>query len=146
LIEAANPPISLNGKRIPYSAKNQVNVSAEVRAPVSALKGEVIFGIDDTYRSRIFFDNANSAPLYMQDASEWKGILNLHVDLAPDTAVWRASLWAKNVADKRPVLHAADVTTLLENLDDLNNHPSGTIFLTKYYPERTLGVTFTRNF
>jgi hypothetical protein len=64
----------------------------------------------------------------------------------PDSGLWKASVWAKNFADKRPVLHAADITALLENLDDLNNHPSGTIFLTKYYPERTVGVAFTRDF
>jgi len=64
----------------------------------------------------------------------------------PDSGSWKASVWAKNLAEKRPVLHGADITALLENLDDLNNHPTGTIFLTKYYPERTIGVTFTRDF
>ena len=146
LIEAANPPISLNGKRIPYSAKNQVHVSAEARWPISALKGSFAFGVDETYRSKVYFDNANTAPRYLQDATEWKGILNLHLNFEPDGGLWKASVWAKNLADKRPVLHAADITALLENLDDLNNHPSGTIFLTKYYPERTVGVTFTRDF
>jgi iron complex outermembrane receptor protein len=146
LIEAANPPISLNGKRIPYSSKNQVHVSAEARWPISALKGSFAFGVDETYRSKVYFDNANTAPRYLQDATEWKGILNLHLNLVPDSGSWRASVWAKNLADKRPVLHAADITTLLENLNDLNNHPSGTIFLAKYYPERTVGVTFTRDF
>jgi outer membrane receptor protein involved in Fe transport len=128
LIEAAIPPVSLNGKRVPYAAKNQVHVSAEARWPISALKGSFVFGMDETYRSKVVFDNANTAPRYLQDATEWKGILNLHLNLVPDSRVWKASVWAKNLADKRPVLHAADVTALLENLDDLNNHPTGTIF------------------
>jgi outer membrane receptor protein involved in Fe transport len=123
-----------------------VHVSAEARWPISALKGSFAFGVDETYRSKVFFDNANTAPLYLQDATEWKGILNLHLNWAPVSGLWTASVWAKNFADKRPVLHAADITALLENLDDLNNHPSGTIFLAKYYPERTVGVTFTRDF
>ena len=82
----------------------------------------------------------------MQQASIWRSILNLRADWASTADVWRASVWVKNLTQERPVLHAADVTVLLESLNDFLNNPNGTIFLTKYYPERTVGVTVSRTF
>jgi iron complex outermembrane recepter protein len=146
LLDSLQPPQLLTGKRIPYAPKNQVHVSAVGRWPVSFARGTLEVVADETYRSRIFFDNANTAPTYLQDASVWKGILNLHVGFTDNDEKWKVFLWAKNATDRRPLLHAANVTVLLENLDDLANHPDGTIFLAKYYPERTLGVSITRTF
>jgi iron complex outermembrane receptor protein len=143
---SVQPPVLLTGNRVPYAPRNQVHLSAAGRWPLSAVHSILEVGADETYRSRIFFDNANTAPSYLQDASVWKGILNVHVNLSRDDSKWKVSLWAKNATDRRPVLHAANVTALLEDLNDLGNHPNGTIFLAKYYPERILGVTFTRQF
>jgi iron complex outermembrane receptor protein len=133
------------GMRIPYAPKQQVHASAEVHFPLSSMGGVIALGGDFTYHSRVFFDNANTAPLFLQQQSVWKGILDAYVNYTSPDQHWKLAVWAKNLTNAHPELHAADVTVLFENLSEFLGD-AGSIFLAKYYPERTVGVTLTRSF
>jgi iron complex outermembrane receptor protein len=133
------------GSRIPYAPQNQVHLSADVHFPLSDNAGSIAVGADYTYHSKVFFDNANTAPSFLQQRSVWNGIVNGHVEyLSPDQK-WRVSVWGKNITGREPTLHAADVTVLFENLNEFLGN-AGSLFLVKYYPVRTFGVTVTRTF
>ncbi|HLZ82955.1 MAG TPA: TonB-dependent receptor [Caulobacteraceae bacterium] len=139
------------GNTIPYSPRNQVHVSAEFHWPVTGLGGgHVGIGGDFTYHSQIFFTNANDTPLFIRQHTPWKGIVNLHANYETADGHWKLSVWAKNVTNERALLHGADVTsTLVDNADFTPSQtPGGNafIFLAKYYPERTIGVTIARGF
>ncbi len=133
------------GNRIPYSPRNQLHLTADLHFPAPQLGGKLEFGGDYTYHSRVFFDHANSAPDYLQHASAWRGIVNLYANYLTDDGAWKLQVWGKNVTDRRPVLHAADVGVLFQSLGELFSG-ADSLFLVKYYPARTVGVTLTRNF
>ena len=136
------------GNTTPYSPRNQVHASVDFHWPVSAFGGSrVTIGGDFTYHSQIYFTNANDTPLFIRNHTPWKGIVNLHATFETADERWRLSVWAKNVTNERPLLHGADVTsTLIGNPDSAFTPGVGFIFLAKYYPERTIGVTIARGF
>lgn len=143
------PSPSFTGNRIPYAPRNQVHVSAEVHFPVEALQGKIAFGGDFTYHSAIFFNNANDTlpnRAFAYNATVWRDIVNLHLEYTSDNGQWKLSVWGKNIANDRALLHGADVTAFLINPAVDNPTPDQAIFLAKFYPERTFGVTLTRGF
>jgi iron complex outermembrane receptor protein len=143
---------SNTGNTIPYSPRDQVHVSAEFHWPVKGLwGGHIGIGGDFTYHSQIYFTNANDTPLFIRQHTPWNNIVNLHANYETDGGRWKLSVWAKNVTNDRALLHGADVTTLLIDGTDFagplfNPTQTGYIFLAKYYPERTIGVTVARGF
>lgn len=138
-----SPGTGFTGNRIPYAPKTQVHASAEIHFPISG--GVVALGGDYTYHTKVFFDNGNSAPPFLQQKGVWDGIINAYVNYTLPNQRWKVAVWAKNLTNQQPVLHAADVTVLFENLDEFLNN-AGSVFLAKFYPQRTVGVTLTRNF
>ncbi|MEP6967615.1 MAG: TonB-dependent receptor [Pseudomonadota bacterium] len=138
-----SPGTGFTGARIPYAPKNQIHASAEIHFPISG--GVIALGGDYTYHTKVFFDNGNSAPQFLQQKSVWNGIINAYVNYTSPNQRWKLAVWAKNLTNEQPVLHAADVTVLFENLDEFLNN-AGSVFLAKFYPQRTVGVTLTRNF
>jgi iron complex outermembrane receptor protein len=133
------------GNRIPYAPKNQLHVSAELHFPLSADRGVVDLGVDETFHSRIFFDNGNSAPAFLQKDSKWNGLLNAHLTYSSPDGLWRISAWGKNLTNIHPIIHAADVGVLFENLAEFTGNAE-TVFLVKYVPLRVLGISLTRSF
>jgi iron complex outermembrane receptor protein len=148
----ANTNIGPGPARIPYAPRNQVHLTGDVHFHCPELEGVLAFGADYTYHSKVFFNNANSAPQFVQDRSVWNDIIKAHAEYTSDDSLWRVSLWGKNLANDRPLLHAADVTIFFQNFDPGSptftdeNSPPDFVFLAKYYPERTFGMTVTRNF
>ncbi|MFI4975248.1 MAG: TonB-dependent receptor [Caulobacterales bacterium] len=140
------PPPDIFGNWIPYAPKDQVHLSADIHHAVGSDRGMIDFGIDYTYHSKVFFDNANSAPPFLQQKSVWNGIVNAHLDYVSEDKKWKVSAWGKNITGAEPVLHAADVTVLFQDLNELFSGNPESVFLAKYYPTRTFGVTVTRNF
>jgi iron complex outermembrane receptor protein len=141
------------GNTIPYSPRDQVHASVEFHWPVSATLGGGHIGIggDFTYHSQIYFTNANDTPLFIRQHTPWNNIVNLHANFETEGGRWKVSVWAKNVTNERSLLHGADVTTLLIDGTDFAGplftpSQTGYIFLAKYYPERTIGVTIARSF
>ena len=84
---------------------------------------------------RIAFPNARSA---------WNGIFNAHIDYTTDDQAWRVSLWGKNLTDERAFLRASNVGVLFQTLPEFLN-PNDFLYLVKYYPERTFGISLTHS-
>jgi iron complex outermembrane receptor protein len=137
------------GNRIPYAPKDQVHLSADVHGELPGEAGRLAFGIDYTYHTKVFFDNANSPVPFLQQRSIWHNIVNAHLEYDSPDRKWKASLWGKNIFGEEPALHAADITVLLQDFFNEFLSPAGPsqhLFLVKYYPVRTFGVTVTRTF
>jgi iron complex outermembrane receptor protein len=133
------------GARIPYAPKDQVHASVDLHFPLPGDGGRISLAADYTYHSKVFFDNANTAPPFLQSRSIWRGVVNGHIEYDSPGDVWRLSVWGKNLTGTEPALHAADVTVLFEDLNEFLGN-AGSIFLAKYYPVRTFGVTLSRRF
>jgi iron complex outermembrane receptor protein len=131
--------------RVPYTPRHQVNVSGDVHFPVEALGGEISLAGDYTFHSKVLFDKSNIPPAYIENRSAWNGIVNAHADYTSDDALWRFSIWGKNLTDDRALLRASNVGVLFQNLAEFGN-ANDSLFLVKYYPERTFGVSLTRDF
>ena len=71
--------------------------------------------------------------------------MNLHLDYTSDDSAWRVSVWGKNITDDRALLRASNIGVLFQTLPEFLN-PNEFLYLVKYYPERTFGVSVTRNF
>jgi iron complex outermembrane recepter protein len=134
-----------SGARIPYAPKDQFHIAADVHHRLPGDAGRIDLSVDYTYHTKIFFDNGNSASPFLQSRSVWNGIVNGHIQYTSPDDKWRLSVWGKNITAAEPALHAADVTVLFENLNEFLSN-AGSIFLVKYYPVRTFGVTVTRKF
>jgi iron complex outermembrane receptor protein len=144
---ANGAPVPFFGDRIPYAPKDQVHLSADFHWPLPGQQGNISFGADYTYHTKVFFDNTNSAPDFLQRKSVWNSIVNAHLEYDSADNRWRVLLWGKNITATEPVLHAADVTVLFEDLNEfLAGPPPNALFLVKYYPVRTAGFTVTRRF
>ncbi|MHB8529612.1 MAG: hypothetical protein ACYC8V_08910, partial [Caulobacteraceae bacterium] len=133
------------GNTDPYSPRNQVHASAEVHWPVASLGGgTVAIGGDFTYHSKIFFTNANDTPSFFVNRTEWKDIINVHASFQTADGNWKLLFWGKNITNDHPLLHGADVTLFYQGPADTS--PPDYVFLAKYYPVRTFGVTLSHNF
>ncbi|HLI67201.1 MAG TPA: TonB-dependent receptor [Caulobacteraceae bacterium] len=140
-----SPNTGFTNNHIPYAPQNQVHLSADIHYPLPGNAGRLAIGADYTYHSKVFFDNGNTAPTFLQRKSIWNGIVNGHIawDSADDR--WKVEAWGKNITGQEPALHAADVTVLFQ--DAFGGDPgNAALFLVKYYPVRTFGVTVTRKF
>lgn len=131
---------SYEGNHIPYAPKHALHLFAEYSRTLP--RGDAIaLGVDDTIRSKVFFDVGNSAPAFLQDQSRWRSIVNAHLDYAFPSHI-KVSAWGKNLTNDRPATHASDVTVLFENLAEFQSGP-GSIFLTKFIEPRVYGVSLT---
>jgi iron complex outermembrane receptor protein len=139
---------SFTGQRIPYAPKDQVHLAADFHFPLPDDAGKVAIGLDYTYHTKVFFDNANSAPGFLQQRSVWNGIVNGHIQYTSRDDKWQVSVWGKNLTGEEPALHAADVTVLFQSVNEFfsPDGPNEHLFLAKYYPVRTFGFTVTRTF
>ena len=84
-------------------------------------------------------------PEFAASRTSWDGIVNLHADYTSDDSVWRVSVWGKNITDDRALLRASNIGVLFQTLPEFLN-PNEFLYLVKYYPERTFGISVTRNF
>lgn len=131
--------------RVPYTPRHQVNLSWDFHVPVPEVEGEVSLAGDYTFHSPVVFNKGDAYPAYIANRTSWDGIVNLHADYVSDDAAWRVSVWGKNITDDRALLRASNVGVLFQNLAEFTN-PNDSLFLVKYFPERTFGVTLARNF
>lgn len=149
--DPSNPSTAdIHHGRIPYAPRNQVHLSGEVRLPCPEFDGTFAFGADYTFHSKVFFNNLNDQPGFIQHRSIWNDIINAHFEYTSDDALWRVSLFGKNLTDDRSLLHAADVSFFFQNVDlaqpNFTDDGGLSVLLAKYYPERTWGISVTRNF
>ena len=130
--------------RVPYTPRHQLNLSGEVHFPIPDQGGEVSFATDYTFHSKVVFNKSEILPDYIASQTAWDGIVNMHADYITEGGQWRVSLWGKNITDDRALLRASNVGVLFQNLAEFGN-PNNSLFLVKYFPERTFGVSLTAN-
>jgi iron complex outermembrane receptor protein len=134
--------VSYAGKTVPQTPKQQVHFASEIRLPWAMTGGDVMFGADYTYRSEIQFVDANDTPQVILDKTRINGFVNLHAGWRSANAKLTINLFARDITDKRALVSFPDFTpyfaTLPEYMDP-NNH----IYLSRYTPPRSFGVTFT---
>jgi iron complex outermembrane receptor protein len=131
--------------RVPYTPRHQLNLSGEVHFPVPDWNGEVSFATDYTFHSKVVFNKSETLPDYIASQTAWDGIVNMHADYTREDGQWRVSLWGKNITDDRALLRASNVGVLFQNLAEFGN-ANDSLFLAKYFPERTFGVSLTKDF
>ncbi len=90
------PPTDFSGKRLNYAPEWTGHAGAEYSMPMAG-NNELLFRLDWSYRSEIFFDRANS-PLDTQDSYS---LFNARVRY--DTETWFADLFVQNLTDEEYV-------------------------------------------
>ncbi len=133
-----------DNSRIPYTPRHQVNFSADIHFPVPSLDGEITVAGDFTYHSKEIFNPHEIPAAFVFDKSAWNGIFNAHIDYTCDDQAWRVSLWGKNLTDERPFLRASNIGVLFQTLPEFLN-PAESLYLVKYFPERTFGISVTHS-
>jgi iron complex outermembrane receptor protein len=130
--------------RIPYTPRHQINVSADTHFPVPELDGEISVAGDFTYHSKVIFNPGEIPAPFIFNRSAWNGIFNAHIDYTTDDQAWRVSLWGKNLTDERAFLRASNVSVLFQTIPEFLN-PDDFLYLVKYFPERTFGISVTHS-
>jgi iron complex outermembrane receptor protein len=131
--------------RVPYTPRHQLNLSGELHMPMPEWGGEVRYAADYTFHSKVVFNKSETLPDYIASQTAWKGIVNMHADYVVEGGAWRVSLWGKNITNDRALLRASNVGVLFENAAEFNN-ANDSLFLVKYFPERTFGISLTTDF
>lgn len=134
-----------DGTRVPYTPRHQINLTGDIHWPVPSLNGQISIAGDFTYHSRVLFNPGEVLPEFAASRTSWDGIVNLHADYTSDDSLWRVSVWGKNITDDRALLRASNIGVLFQTLPEFLN-PNEFLYLVKYYPERTFGISVTRNF
>jgi iron complex outermembrane receptor protein len=133
---------SYAGKLLPQTPKQQVHVSGEVAIPWALTGGTVLVGADYTYRSQIQFVDANDTPQVILDKTRINGFVDLHLGWRSANEKLMVNLFARDVTNKRALVSFPDFTPYFATLPEYSN-PANHIYLTRYTPPRSLGVTFT---
>jgi iron complex outermembrane receptor protein len=134
--------ISYAGNLLPQTPKQQVHVSGEVAIPWAVTGGTVLGGADYTYRSQIQFVDANDTPQVILDKTRINGFVNMHLGWRSANEKLMVNLFARDVTNKRALVSFPDFTPYFANLAEYSN-PADHIYLTRYTPPRSFGVTFT---
>jgi iron complex outermembrane receptor protein len=138
---------SYAGHVVPQTPKQQVHVSGEVAIPWAVTHGTVLGGADYTYRSQIQFVDANDTPQIILDKTRINGFVNMHLGWRSADEKLMVNLFARDITNKRALVSFPDFTpyfaTPAEYFDPSNaNH----IYLSRYTPQRSFGVTFTARY
>jgi iron complex outermembrane receptor protein len=139
-----SPPTDNSGHTIPFTPHNAANFRAEThfRAPGGA--GKIRIGADITYRSSIEFDDANDTPRFIVAKSAYHGVLNMHAIWSSNDDHAEATLWAKNLTDKRAIINNADLSNFFDTVAEYNK--GGYVSIDNWNDPRTLGISLTKRF
>jgi iron complex outermembrane recepter protein len=134
--------VDYSGNVLPQTPRQQWHVAGEVTMPWPATRGELIAGADYTYRSAIQFTDANDTPSSIIDKTRYDGIVNLRAQWRSLSGEWSIDLFAKNVTDKRALVSFPEFTPYYANLQEYGN-PQDHVYLARYSPVRSFGISFT---
>jgi hypothetical protein len=104
--------------------------------------GAVIAGADYTYRSQIQFVDANDTPQVILDKTRISGFVNMHFGWRSADEKLNVNLFARDVTNKRALVSFPSFTPYFATLAEYSD-PANQIYLSRYTPPRTFGVTFT---
>jgi iron complex outermembrane receptor protein len=134
--------VSYAGNTLPQTPKQQVHFSSEIAVPWAATGGDVMAGADYTYRSEIQFVDANDTPQAILDKTRIDGFVDLHLGWRSASQKLSVNLFARDISNKRALVSFPDFTPYFATFPEYVD-PRNHIYLSRYTPLRTLGVTFT---
>jgi len=134
--------VSYAGNVVPQTPRQQVHVSGEVAIPWAVTGGTVLGGADYTYRSEIQFVDANDTPQVILDKTRINGFVNIHLGWRSANEKLMVNLFARDITNERALVSFPDFTPYFATLSEYGN-PADHIYLTRYTPPRSFGVTFT---
>jgi len=119
----------LAGNRLTATPEWAVNLGAEYAAPVG--EGELIVGLDYSYKSRVYFRPFNDLASSQKAYGMWNG----RIAYRPDGTGWEASVWVRNATDE-----------LVAGKINVGGAILGSPVETQYLPPRTYGITLGMRF
>jgi iron complex outermembrane receptor protein len=134
--------VSYAGNVLPQTPKQQVHVSGEVAIPWALTGGTLMAGADYTYRSQIQFVDANDTPQVILDKTRINGFVNMHFGWRSANEKLMVNLFARDVTNKRALVSFPVFTPYFATPAEYGN-PANNIYLSRYTPPRSFGVTFT---
>jgi iron complex outermembrane receptor protein len=134
--------ISYAGKILPQTPRQQFHFSSEISVPWTLTDGYVMAGADYTYRSEIQFVDANDTPQVILDKTRINGFVNLHLGWRSAGDKISVNLFARDITNKRALVSFPDFTPYFATLAEFSD-PQNHIYLSRYTPPRTFGVTLT---
>jgi hypothetical protein len=99
-------------------------------------------GVQARDRSEIQFVDANDTPQVILDKTRINGFVNLHLGWRSASEKVFVNLFARDITNKRALVSFPDFTPYFATLQEYSD-PTNHIYLTRYTPPRTFGVTFT---
>jgi iron complex outermembrane receptor protein len=134
--------ISYAGNVLPQTPRQQVHFSSEIVVPWALTSGNVMAGADYTYRSEIQFVDANDTPQAILNKTRIDGFVNLHLGWRSASDKVSVNLFARDISNKRALVSFPDFTPYFATLPEFSD-PQNHIYLSRYTPPRTFGVTLT---
>jgi iron complex outermembrane receptor protein len=138
--------ISYAGNTLPQVPRQQVHFSTEIDAPWAAGGGDIVAGADYTYRSEIQFVDANDTPQVILNKSRYNGIVNLHLGWRSANEKIFVNTFARNISNHQALTSFPDFTPYFASPAEYGptgGNPQDHIYLSRYTPSRTIGVTLT---
>lgn len=134
----------LTGNQIPFDAKSHATLGADVHFTSPAMAGgEVQFGGDVTWRSKIYFQDDNSADwAFVHDHSGIDGLVNLHANWTSADDTLEVSLWANNIGNDRYIINATNIKGAFGTPSEYFN-PADQIYVGDWNMPRMYGITLT---
>ncbi|HVY85872.1 MAG TPA: TonB-dependent receptor [Caulobacterales bacterium] len=129
---------NFTGKQVPYVPQTQYTPYIQYAFDMGNM-GTLTLRSEYLYRSRVFFDNANTPNF--TDLSERKD-LNLRATWESEDGAWTASLWGNNVTDERAIVALTPITGGYFYVSSLAN--AAHVTQARYQDPRTFGITLTR--
>jgi iron complex outermembrane receptor protein len=142
VLQGDGSTISYTGNTLPQTPRQQVHFSSEIAVPLALTGGDVMAGADYTYRSQIQFDDANDTPQVILNKTRINGFVNLHLGWRSASDKVSVNLFARDISNKRALVNFPDFTPYFATLQEYSD-PQNHIYLSRYTPPRTFGVTFT---
>ena len=133
-----------SGNRIPETPRHDIHLSADTKWSIEAIPGRFSFGGDYTYRTKVYFADANSEPAFISDQSKFDGIVNLHATWSSESSKWHAMLFASDLTDRRPVVYATDVSGFYLTPNETRN-AANKIYVVTRGQSRLVGLTLRRD-
>jgi len=135
---------SYSGNQIPFDARNHYNFGGELHFHTRQLAGgDVRFGADVTYRSKIYFDDQNQTPQFILQHTPIRGLVNAHLTWASADDRLELSAWGKNVTDTHYLIVASDLTAFYANPAEYTSSVGNKMFAGDWNAGSLLGISFT---
>jgi iron complex outermembrane receptor protein len=138
---------NLSGNQIPFDAKTHFTFGGEVHFEAPQLGGgEISFGGDVSYQSKMFYQDENSADWsFVTDHSGIHGLVNLHANWTSADKTWEVALWGNNITDTRYIINATNIKALFATPTEFFN-PADQIYVGDWNNPQMYGISLTYHY